>query len=104
MSNVHEFINRSIRLDSTSHTIHLEMAAAATISFQVFQKIEISIRVKECGAGNRALAIALVVNGKDFGQETAVMATTTTRIKRSKVGYYHNLQVVGLVIYPSNYI
>jgi len=68
-----EDLKMSIRLDALSHTVFLESAAGQSasqkgmISFQVFQKVQVSIRVQEHGSGNRALAIALVVDGKDFG-------------------------------------
>ena len=53
-------LNMAIRLDSASHTLHLESPhPAQPISFQVFQKIEISIRVKENGTGDRSLEISL---------------------------------------------
>lgn len=62
-------LDMAIRLDSASHTLHLEGSRAEPISFQVFQKIEISIRVKENGTGDRSLEICLVLNGRDFGLE-----------------------------------
>jgi exosome complex exonuclease DIS3/RRP44 len=66
-------LKMSIRLDALSHTVILESAPGkgafqkGIFSFQVFQKVQVSIRVKEHGSGNRALEIALVVDGKDFG-------------------------------------
>ena len=53
------------------------------MSFQVFQKVEISIRVKEMGTGNRSLQISLVHNGKDFGAPSGD-ASSEPLLKKAK--------------------
>lgn len=69
------------RLDANEHKVFLEAQGKEAISFQVFQKVQVSIRVKETGTGNRSLQMALVLNSRDFGlvEETRSKKTKTKR-------------------------
>ena len=73
----------TIRLDSSAHKVFLEATGKTPVSFQVFQKVEISIRVKEMGTGNRSLQISLVHNGKDFGAPSGD-ASSEPLLKKAK--------------------
>jgi hypothetical protein len=43
----------------------------------VFQKVEVSIKVREGRAGTRRLVIGLVANGRDFAADAGTYASTT---------------------------
>lgn len=77
MKPIADALNMVTRLDASTHTVYLEDPAApgktksksAPLTFQVFQRVNVSIRVKERGTGNRSLIISLVIASRDFGDD-----------------------------------
>jgi hypothetical protein len=48
----------------------------------VFQKVEVSIKVREGRAGTRRLVIGLVANGRDFAADAGTYASTPLHLHK----------------------
>ena len=62
---------------------------------QVFEKVEVSIKVKEGRAGTRRLVIGFVHNGRDFGEPAGKYVYYSVR-------YTFNKLFIQLLIYYIN--
>jgi hypothetical protein len=63
---------------------------------QVFEKVEVSIKVKEGRAGTRRLVIGFVHNGRDFGEPAGKYVSHSVRYTFNKVFIHLLIYCIGL--------
>ena len=63
---------------------------------QVFEKVEVSIKVKEGRAGTRRLVIGFVHNGRDFGEPAGKYVSHSVRYTLNKLFIYLLINYVHL--------